>query len=192
MYCNAMHHISPSHGFFWRPPPPPPPLLLLLSSSSSSSPPPLGFILSSLKANCSRVCFVLFYEHWCSTASSYDLPTPLAQGGKRLLVSLLGRVYDCSAGKEFFGRGGPYEIFAGRDGTYNLAVQWQLSFAQCVMHVILESEIQAKMFCRHGQKMKRERGEFLRRFSSFEKSSTHSIGVKSLCLKRETWISLPI
>mmetsp|Transcript_44146 Transcript_44146/g.104490 ORF Transcript_44146/g.104490 Transcript_44146/m.104490 type:complete len:418 (+) Transcript_44146:88-1341(+) len=42
--------------------------------------------------------------------------------GAQLLVSLLGRVYDCSIGKEFFGPGGPYEMFAGRDGTYNLAV----------------------------------------------------------------------
>lgn len=39
-----------------------------------------------------------------------------------LLTSVLGRVYDVSVGKEFFGKGGPYEMFAGHDGTYNLAV----------------------------------------------------------------------
>jgi len=44
------------------------------------------------------------------------------KAGTRLLVSLLGRVYNCAIGREFFGPGGPYEMFAGRDGTYNLAV----------------------------------------------------------------------
>jgi len=42
--------------------------------------------------------------------------------GMPLLTSLLGRVYDVSSGREFFGPGGPYEMFAGHDGTYNLAV----------------------------------------------------------------------
>lgn len=44
------------------------------------------------------------------------------QKSNSILTSLLGRVYDCAAGKEFFGPGGPYEMFAGHDGTYNLAV----------------------------------------------------------------------
>eukprot|EP00427_Karlodinium_veneficum_P043398 CAMPEP_0169268128 /NCGR_PEP_ID=MMETSP1016-20121227/47598_1 /TAXON_ID=342587 /ORGANISM="Karlodinium micrum, Strain CCMP2283" /LENGTH=354 /DNA_ID=CAMNT_0009352745 /DNA_START=9 /DNA_END=1074 /DNA_ORIENTATION=- len=44
------------------------------------------------------------------------------QNSKGILTSLLGRVYDCEVGKEFFGPGGPYEMFAGHDGTYNLAV----------------------------------------------------------------------
>lgn len=42
--------------------------------------------------------------------------------GLPILTSVLGRVYDVTVGKEFFGRGGPYEMFAGHDGTYNLAV----------------------------------------------------------------------
>jgi len=44
------------------------------------------------------------------------------QEGRPILTSVLGRVYDVTIGKEFFGRGGPYEMFAGHDGTYNLAV----------------------------------------------------------------------
>jgi heme oxygenase len=43
-----------------------------------------------------------------------------SQSGQ-ILTSVLGRVYDVTVGKEFFGKGGPYEIFAGHDGTYNLA-----------------------------------------------------------------------
>mmetsp|Transcript_190 Transcript_190/g.374 ORF Transcript_190/g.374 Transcript_190/m.374 type:complete len:157 (-) Transcript_190:14-484(-) len=41
----------------------------------------------------------------------------------QIFTSVVGRVYDVtSGGKEFFGPGGPYEMFAGHDGTYNLAV----------------------------------------------------------------------
>jgi len=42
--------------------------------------------------------------------------------GKPILTSVLGRVYDVTGAKESFGPGGPYEMFAGHDGTYNLAV----------------------------------------------------------------------
>lgn len=41
---------------------------------------------------------------------------------KTLWTSVLGRVYDVSAGADLFGPGGPYEMFSGHDGTYNLAV----------------------------------------------------------------------
>uniref|UniRef100_A0A7S4UUI2 Cytochrome b5 heme-binding domain-containing protein n=1 Tax=Alexandrium monilatum TaxID=311494 RepID=A0A7S4UUI2_9DINO len=44
------------------------------------------------------------------------------RAGVPILTSVLGRVYDVTFGKEFFGKGGPYEMFAGHDGTYNLAV----------------------------------------------------------------------
>jgi len=40
----------------------------------------------------------------------------------QILTSLLGRVYDVTSGGEFFGAGGPYEMFAGHDGTYNLTM----------------------------------------------------------------------
>eukprot|EP00928_Gymnodinium_smaydae_P023124 TRINITY_DN19207_c0_g1_i1.p1 TRINITY_DN19207_c0_g1~~TRINITY_DN19207_c0_g1_i1.p1 ORF type:complete len:410 (+),score=75.03 TRINITY_DN19207_c0_g1_i1:38-1231(+) len=39
-----------------------------------------------------------------------------------ILTSVLGRIYDVSKAKDLFGPGGPYEMFAGHDGTYNLAV----------------------------------------------------------------------
>jgi len=42
--------------------------------------------------------------------------------GEVLLTSVLGRVYDVSPARDLFGPGGPYAMFAGRDGTYNLAV----------------------------------------------------------------------
>lgn len=42
--------------------------------------------------------------------------------GMEILTSVLGRVYDVSSGAEFFGPSGPYEMFSGHDGTYNLAV----------------------------------------------------------------------
>ena len=41
----------------------------------------------------------------------------------RILISLLGIVFDCSteAGLEFFGPAGPYKSFAGRDASYSLS-----------------------------------------------------------------------
>jgi len=41
---------------------------------------------------------------------------------KQLLTAVLGRVYDVTVGREFFGPDGPYAMFSGNDGTYNLAV----------------------------------------------------------------------
>ena len=41
---------------------------------------------------------------------------------KPFLTSVLGRIYDVSKGKDSFGPSGPYAMFAGHDGTYNLAV----------------------------------------------------------------------
>jgi len=45
-----------------------------------------------------------------------------SKAGIPILTSVLGRVYDVTPAKDLFGKGGPYEMFAGRDGTYNLAV----------------------------------------------------------------------
>lgn len=44
---------------------------------------------------------------------------PSAEGP--MVLSLLGIVYDVSAGREFFGPGGPYRIYAGHDATFALA-----------------------------------------------------------------------
>lgn len=41
--------------------------------------------------------------------------------GKPILISLFGRVYDVSAGKKFYGPGGPYQNFGGHDVTYSLS-----------------------------------------------------------------------
>jgi membrane-associated progesterone receptor component len=35
--------------------------------------------------------------------------------GKPLYVSIGGKVFDCTPGMSFYGPGGPYEMFAGRD-----------------------------------------------------------------------------
>lgn len=45
-------------------------------------------------------------------------------GAKEAVIwtSLLGRVYDVTSGRDMFGSGGAYEVFAGHDGTYMLAV----------------------------------------------------------------------
>ena len=40
--------------------------------------------------------------------------------GRPILISIFGRVYDVSAGKKFYGTGGPYAIFAGHDVTYSM------------------------------------------------------------------------
>eukprot|EP00929_Paragymnodinium_shiwhaense_P005170 TRINITY_DN10677_c0_g1_i1.p1 TRINITY_DN10677_c0_g1~~TRINITY_DN10677_c0_g1_i1.p1 ORF type:complete len:432 (-),score=83.05 TRINITY_DN10677_c0_g1_i1:401-1696(-) len=45
-----------------------------------------------------------------------------ATQGLPILTAVLGRVYDVTPAKDLFGAGGPYEMFCGHDGTYNLAV----------------------------------------------------------------------
>lgn len=40
---------------------------------------------------------------------------------RKILLSLYGRVYDVSAGEKFYGAGGPYHSFAGRDVTHALS-----------------------------------------------------------------------
>jgi predicted heme/steroid binding protein len=37
--------------------------------------------------------------------------------GKKILLSIFGRVYDVSSGSKFYGEGGNYHMFAGRDVT---------------------------------------------------------------------------
>ncbi|KAJ2779741.1 Dihydrodipicolinate synthase [Coemansia javaensis] len=40
-----------------------------------------------------------------------------------VLIALDGRVYDVSAGRSFYGPGGPYSVFAGRDASRLMATQ---------------------------------------------------------------------
>jgi membrane-associated progesterone receptor component len=44
-------------------------------------------------------------------------------GGASVYLAIRGRVFDVTAGKNFYGPGGPYENFAGRDASRGLACQ---------------------------------------------------------------------
>jgi len=49
--------------------------------------------------------------------AAYDGSDP----GKPLLIAIRGQVYDLRHGRDFYGPGGPYEMFAGKDCTRALA-----------------------------------------------------------------------
>ena len=52
-----------------------------------------------------------------SELASYDGSDP----AKPLLIGIRGSVYDVTRGRDFYGPGGPYGMFAGRDCTRALA-----------------------------------------------------------------------
>ncbi|KAK2738021.1 hypothetical protein FQN57_007287 [Myotisia sp. PD_48] len=53
-------------------------------------------------------------------------------------LAVRGRVFDVTAGKNFYGPGGPYENFAGRDATRGLACQ---SFDEAMLTADLEGPL---------------------------------------------------
>ena len=56
-------------------------------------------------------------DYSVSELAQYDGSDP----AKPLLIGIRGWVYDVTAGRDFYGPGGPYGMFAGRDCTRALA-----------------------------------------------------------------------
>jgi len=85
----------------------------MAKAEAQRPPPPLApgkkkFSLNELKAHAGQ-------QEIDEGSGAVSMKTPI-------LMSVVGRVYDVTSGVEFFGPGGAYEMFAGRDGTYNLGV----------------------------------------------------------------------
>lgn len=45
----------------------------------------------------------------------------VGEDGAPIYIGLLGTVFDVSKGASFYGKGGAYHVFAGRDATVGLA-----------------------------------------------------------------------
>jgi len=56
-------------------------------------------------------------DYSLSELGDYDGSDP----GKPLLIAIRGHVYDVTRGRDFYGPGGPYGMFAGKDCTRALA-----------------------------------------------------------------------
>ena len=56
-------------------------------------------------------------DYSLSELGAYDGSDP----GKPLLIGIRGHVYDVTRGRDFYGPGGPYGMFAGKDCTRALA-----------------------------------------------------------------------
>lgn len=64
--------------------------------------------------------FVFLTFHACFSVrvvTEEELATKVAKNGDELWLSILGEVYDVSAGAEYYGQEDGYGIFAGRDAT---------------------------------------------------------------------------
>ncbi len=56
-------------------------------------------------------------DYTCSELGHYDG----SDSGRPLLIAIRGQVYDVTRGRDFYGPGGPYGMFAGKDCTRALA-----------------------------------------------------------------------
>lgn len=64
-----------------------------------------------------------FVEYTPRTLALHDGTTVTGGKESRILLAINGRVFDVSSGRHFYGPGGPYGNFAGRDASRGMAKQ---------------------------------------------------------------------
>jgi predicted heme/steroid binding protein len=63
------------------------------------------------------VCALAIDASGVRVVKKEELESKNGKDSEELWLSILGSVYDVSAGKMYYGEGGPYSIFVGRDGS---------------------------------------------------------------------------
>ncbi|KAK2770945.1 hypothetical protein FQN53_005287 [Emmonsiellopsis sp. PD_33] len=110
-------------------------------ATDAASPPPaeVASIASPINLILLSLFVLLIYMHF-RPRQQLSLPKPSApvvfrtftpttlfpfngKDGAPVYLAVRGRVFDVSSGRNFYGPGGPYENFAGRDATRGLACQ---------------------------------------------------------------------
>uniref|UniRef100_A0A803Y8D5 Cytochrome b5 heme-binding domain-containing protein n=1 Tax=Meleagris gallopavo TaxID=9103 RepID=A0A803Y8D5_MELGA len=61
------------------------------------------------------------YRHAICTRLTEDIPTSFFQEGQPIYLAVKGVVFDVTSGKEFYGKGAPYNALVGKDSTRGVA-----------------------------------------------------------------------